>query len=84
MEKGRYFFTILLIIVVVITLGLLGYLAYDYISKSIIESEASDIVDEFEHAVITIELDDDDNNQNVDENQTVDPQQSSPSKSGWK
>lgn len=59
MNKGRKFFTILLIIIVVITIALLGYLAYNYISNYLIAKEASKAVDEFENLiqeVITVEV----------------------------
>lgn len=85
MEKGRRFFTILLIIVVFVTLGLLGYLAYDYISKSIIEEEASDIVDEFENAIITVEYEEEEDiPQNINDEPTPTPKQTTSSNTGAK
>lgn len=62
MNKGRKFFTILLTIVVLITIGLLGFLAYKYISNYILTKEASDIVDEFENSIITVAIDDENTN----------------------
>lgn len=61
MNKGRKFFSILLTIVVIITIALLTFLAYKYISNYILTKEASDIVDEFENSIITVAIDDDEN-----------------------
>lgn len=60
-NKGRKFFTVLLTIVVIVTVALIGYLAYDYISKYLISKEAAQIVDEFESElenIITVEISD--------------------------
>lgn len=60
-NKGRRFFSILLIIIIIITIALIGFLAYKYISNYIISKEASDVVDEFENAIITVDIDDEEN-----------------------
>lgn len=70
MKKGRKFFGILLAIVIIIVIFLLGYLAYDFISKYLISKEASSVVDEFENQVaniITVEIP----NEEVNENEVV-------------
>lgn len=59
-NKGRKFFNILLIIIITVTLALLGYLGYDYISNYLIAKEAATAVDEFE-SVITVEIEDENN-----------------------
>lgn len=67
MNKGRKFFTILLIIIAIITVILLGYLAYNYISNYLIAKEASKAVDEFENSIqdiITVEIGDENVAQN--------------------
>lgn len=56
-NKGRKFFSILLIIIILITMCLLGYLIYGYISNAIITKEASDTVDDFEN-IITVGIED--------------------------
>lgn len=59
MDKGRKFFTILLIILAIVITILLGYLAYKYISNYIIAQEAAKVVEEFESEVqniITVEI----------------------------
>lgn len=63
-SKGRKFFGILLIIIIIITLALLGYLAYKYISDYLISKEAASAVDEFENLVITVEIEDENKNEN--------------------
>lgn len=58
-NKGRKFFSILLIIIITITVALLGYLAYNYISNYILINEAGIIADEFENEtqnIITVEI----------------------------
>ncbi len=82
MNKGRKFFTILLIIVGIITLSLLGYLAYNYISNYITTKEAAKVVEEFENEIITVAIEDEvevtntteNNNQNSNSNVTAKPQ----------
>lgn len=64
MNKGRKFFSILLTIVVIITIALLAFLAYKYISNYILTKEASDIVDEFENSIITVAIDEENNTVN--------------------
>lgn len=54
-NKGRKFFSILLIIIVIVSIVLLGYLAYNYISNYIIAQEAASTVDEFEN-IITVDI----------------------------
>ena len=44
MNKGRKFFSILLTIIITITIALISFLAYKYISNYILTKEASDIV----------------------------------------
>lgn len=61
MNKGRKFFSILLTIVVIITIALISFLAYKYISNYILTKEASDIVDEFENSIITVAIDEENN-----------------------
>lgn len=59
MNKGRKFFSILLIIITIITIVLVGYLAYNYISNYILTKEAANIADEFENEledIITVEI----------------------------
>lgn len=51
MDKGRKFFTVLLIVLTVATVFLLGYLAYKYISNYILTKEAAKVVEEFESEV---------------------------------
>ena len=61
MNKGSGFFGVLLTIVIVVTVALLGYLAYDYVSKYIISQEAAKVVDEFENElenIITVDITD--------------------------
>lgn len=80
MNKGRKFFSILLAIVSIITIGLISFLAYKYISNYILTKEASDIVDEFENSIITVAINDENNivneeiqtptNSNTSENRT--------------
>lgn len=68
MNKGRKFFTILLIIIATVTVVLLGYLAYNYISNYLIAKEAAEVVDEFE-SIITVEIADEEENVNrIDNN----------------
>ena len=70
MNKGRKFFTILLIIVIIATVALLGYIAYNYISNYINSKEAAKVVEEFESEVqniITIEIGEENTN-NQEEN----------------
>ena len=60
-NKGRTFFGILLTLIIIVTLALLAYLAYDYISKYLISQEAAKVVDEFEIEIenlITVEISD--------------------------
>lgn len=64
MNKGRKFFSILLAIVSIITIGLISFLAYKYISNYILTKEASDIVDEFENSIITVAIDEENNTVN--------------------
>ncbi len=64
MNKGRKFFSILLIIIIAITIGLGSFLAYKYISNYILTKEASDIVDEFENSIITVAIDEGNNTVN--------------------
>lgn len=67
-NKGRKFFTVLLIIIGVITIALIGYLAYNYISNYLIAKEAAEVVDEFEN-IITVEIaDEEDNINEIDNN----------------
>ncbi len=61
MNKGRKFFSVLLIIVITITITLVAYLIYKYVSNYIITKEASDIVDEFENSIIAVAIDDEEN-----------------------
>ncbi len=59
MDKGRKFFTILLVMLAIVITVLLGYLAYKYISGYIISKEAAKVVEEFENEVkdiITVEI----------------------------
>ena len=66
-NKGRKFFGILLTIIIIVTIALLGYLAYNYISNFIISKEAASVVDEFEEKVediITVEIEDEEINTN--------------------
>lgn len=66
-NKGRKFFGILLTIIIIITIALVGYLAYNYISNYIIAKEAASVVDEFESQVqniITVEISDEETTQN--------------------
>jgi len=77
-NKGRKFFGILLTIVIIVTVALLGYLAYNYISNYLISKEASNIVDEFESQVanvITVEIVDEEINENevVNNNESPSP-----------
>ena len=50
-NKGRKFFGILLIIIIIVAVALIGYLAYDYISKHLIAKEAAKIEN-----IITVEV----------------------------
>ncbi len=73
MDKGRKFFTILLIIVIIATLALVGYIAYNYISNYINTKEAAKIVEEFESEVqniITIEIGEENTNSQEENNQS--------------
>ena len=75
-DKGRTFFGILLTIIIIVTLALLGYLAYDYISKYLISQEAAKVVDEFENEIeniITVEISDENEtiNEEIPNNNTV-------------
>lgn len=45
---GKKFFTILFIIIILIVVGLIGYLAYDYLSNYFMNKEAEQAVQEFE------------------------------------
>lgn len=81
MDKGRKFFTILLIIVVTLTLALLGYIAYNYISNYINTKEAAKIVEEFESEVqniITIEIGEENTNKEQDNQAPQNTQVSKP------
>lgn len=81
MDKGRKFFTILLIIVVTLTLALLGYIAYNYISNYINTKEAAKIVEEFESEVqniITIEIGEENTNTEQDNQAPQNTQVSKP------
>lgn len=76
MNKGNGFFGVLLTIVIVVTVALLGYLAYDYVSKYIISQEAAKVVDEFESEIeniITVEISDENEtiNEEIPNNNTV-------------
>lgn len=64
MNKGRKFFSILLAIVSIITIGLISFLSYKYISNYILTKESSDIVDEFENSIITVAIDEENNTVN--------------------
>lgn len=55
---GRRFFTILLVIITIVVIGLVGYLAYDYISNYLIAKDAAKTVDEFENQIIVVAVDD--------------------------
>lgn len=55
---GRRFFTILLVIISIVVIGLVGYLAYDYISNYLIAKDAAKTVDEFENQIIVVAVDD--------------------------
>lgn len=61
MNKGRKFFSILLTIIITITIALISFLAYKYISNYILTKEASDIVDEFENSIVTVAIDEENN-----------------------
>ena len=66
-NKGRKLFGILLSIIITVTIVLLGYLLYNYISSHIISKEAASVVDEFEGQVeniITVEIEDEETNEN--------------------
>lgn len=65
MDKGRKFFTMLLIILTILITVLLGYLAYKYISGYIVSKEAAKIVEEFENEVKDI------NTVEIDEENTI-------------
>lgn len=62
MDKGRKFFTILLIIIILVTVVLVGFLAYKYILNYINSKEASNVVDEFENSIIAVAIDDEEDN----------------------
>jgi len=53
-NKGRKFFTILLVVIAIVTVVLVIYLAYNYISNYFISKEAASAVDEFESQVANI------------------------------
>ena len=55
---GRRFFSILLVIISIVVIGLVGYLAYDYISNYLIAKDAAKTVDEFENQIIVVAVDD--------------------------
>lgn len=55
---GRRFFSILLVVISIVVIGLVGYLAYDYISNYLIAKDAAKTVDEFENQIIVVAVDD--------------------------
>lgn len=55
---GRRFFSILLVVISIVVIGLVAYLAYDYISNYFIAKEAAQTVDEFENQIIVVAVDD--------------------------
>lgn len=55
---GRTFFSILLVVISIVVIGLVGYLAYDYISNYLIAKDAAKTVDEFENQIIVVAVDD--------------------------
>ena len=55
---GRKFFSILLVVISIVVIGLVAYLAYDYISNYFIAKEAAQTVDEFENQIIVVAIDD--------------------------
>ena len=63
------FLTILLVIVIIAIIGLLGFWIYNTYQKYSIMDDASEAVDEFQHAVGTV-TDDTDNNETPAENVT--------------
>lgn len=46
-KQYKIFLNILITVLLIAGIGILGYLAYDYISQSILTKEAEDAVDEF-------------------------------------
>lgn len=57
-NSGRRFFSILLVVISIVVIGLVGYLAYDYISNYLIAKDAAKTVDEFENQIIVVAVDD--------------------------
>ena len=58
-DRGRKIFGIILIIIILVILGLGGYLLYDYISTKVNAKEAAEVVDLFENSIIVVAIDDD-------------------------
>lgn len=69
-NKGRKIFGILLAIILIVVLGLGGYLAYNYLSSYINEKDAAEAVDEFENSIIVVAMEDE-TNQNTEEPQNT-------------
>ena len=57
-RKGNVFFNIIIIIAVTCLIGVIGYALYYYIGNFITVKEAEDAVDEFEKRVITVAVED--------------------------
>ena len=65
-NKGRKVFTTILIIIITITLILLGYIAYKYISDYFTDKEAAEAVDEFDN-IIAVALEEEQQIENQEE-----------------
>lgn len=73
MNKGKIFFNIIFILIIVALISAIGYVAYYYISDYIEVKEAEKIVDEFENDVIIVEMGEEktENTQTTEENQVT-------------
>ena len=68
MNKGKRAFSIIIGILIVIILGIVGFLAYYFITNYLVLKEAEDAVDSFEEIVEELPK------ENVIENTVVEPQ----------
>lgn len=75
MRKGKMFFNIIFILIIISLISAIGYVAYYYINDYISVKEAEKIVDEFENDVIVVGIGDENietgNTQTNEQNQTT-------------
>src|SRR5574344_1472983 len=67
-SKGKIFFNIIIAICIIAVIGILGYLAFDYIYNYFVTKEAAAAVETFENTIV-VAIDDEENIQEEQPNQ---------------